>query len=87
MIGLLCRSGRRYLVPVGLAAGAVVLYTLGCGWFALQTGTSLWVAVVTCVTPCLIGDLVKIAVATGLILSLRGRVGRLLTNGIKEQRL
>lgn len=87
MSGLLCRLERPALTPVWLVGGAVVLYAVGCGWFAAQTGTSLWAAVVTCCVPCLPGELVKIAVATGLILSLRGRVGRLLTDGIKEQRL
>lgn len=87
MVGLLCRIPNRALVPVWLAAGGAVLCAMGCGWFAWQTHTPLWAAVVTCCVPCLPGELIKIAVATGLILSLRGRVGRLLTDGIKEQRL
>ena len=87
MVGLLCRIPNRALVPVWLAAGGAVLYAMGCGWFAWQTHTPLWTAVAVCATPCLVGEMIKIAVATGLILSLRGRVGRILSAGVKEQRL
>ena len=85
--GLLGRIGGRALTPLWLVCGALSLYATGCGWFAWQTGTSWWAAVVLCGVPCLPGELVKIAVATGLILSLRDRVGRLLTDGIKTERL
>lgn len=84
--GLLCRTGRAYLAPVWLACGALALYAVGCGWFAWQTRCTLWAAVALC-APCLPGEIIKIAVAAGLVLSLRGRVGRLVTHGIKEQRL
>lgn len=85
--GLLCRIRNKALVPVWLACGALALYVCGCGWFAWQTHTPLWAAVATCALPCLPGEILKIVVATGLILSLRGRVSRLLAYGIKEQRL
>ena len=84
--GLLCRlKPHSHLIPVWLLCGTLVLYGMGCGWFAWQTDSTLW-AMVAMIAPCLPGDLAKIAVATGLILSLRGRVRRLLANGIKEQR-
>lgn len=86
--GALTRLWQRPLmVPVALATGAVVLYGVGCGFYAWQTHTPLWTAVLTCGVPSLPGEAVKIAVASALILSLRGRVGRVLTAGIKEQRL
>ncbi len=87
LIGILCRIGNRYLLPVWLLCGALVLYAVGCGFFAWQTHTPFWTAVATCCVPCLPGEIIKIAVATGLILSLRGRVNRVLTHGMKEQRL
>lgn len=86
--GLLCRRWHRPAsVALALGCGAVVLYALGGLWYGLQTGIGLWAVLLTCVAPCLPGELVKIAVATALILSLRERVGRVLTAGIKEQRL
>lgn len=85
--GFLCRIRNKALVPVWLLCGGVALYAMGCGWFAWQTHTPLWTAVVIGCVPCLPGELVKIAVATGLILSLRERVSRLLASGVKEQRL
>ncbi|MBE6807801.1 MAG: biotin transporter BioY [Ruminococcaceae bacterium] len=87
LAGLLCRTGAKPLTPVWLLCGAAVLYAAGCGWFAWQTDTPLWSAVVLCAAPCLPGECIKIALATGLILSLRGRVERVLTHGVKAQRL
>ena len=84
--GLLCRVGSPRLTPLWLAGGALALYAAGCGFLAWQTHTSLWSALALC-APCLPGEMVKIAVATGLILSLRGRVSHLTAHGIKEQRL
>ena len=85
--GALCRVGTPKLTPLWLACGTVVLYAVGCGWFAWQTDVPLWTAAVTCAIPCLPGEIVKITVATGVILSLRGRMRQLVTAGVKEQRL
>lgn len=85
--GGLCRRASKHLIPVWLSCGTAVLYAAGCGWYIWQTGAPLGAALLACVVPSLPGELVKIAVATGLILSLRDRVTRLLTAGIKEQRL
>lgn len=85
--GLLMQAHRSAaLVPVWLACGTVVLYGVGSMWYLWQTRVGVGAALVTCVLPCILGDIVKIAVATGLILSLRRRVDRLLTAGMKEQR-
>ena len=83
--GVLCRLWRHpALVPVALACGTAVLYALGCGWYAWQAEVTLGSALWLCL-PSLPGEIVKIAVATGLILSLRGRVSRLLTEGMDQK--
>ena len=87
LAGALCPRSRPALLPLWLAVGAAVLYAAGCGWYAWQTHTPLWTAVAVCALPCLAGEMVKIAVASGLILSLRGRVQRLLTADVKKDRL
>ena len=84
--GLLCRRGKPEMTPVWLAAGTAVLYAAGTAWVMGQTGVDLPAALLTCAYT-LPGEAIKITVATGLILSLRGRVSRLITCGIQEQRL
>lgn len=66
-----------------------LLYLVGGAWFVWQVAGAFpagWTATYLTVV-FLPGEAVKIAVATGLILSLRGRVSCLLTAGMKEQRL
>lgn len=83
LTGLLCRGGRPALTPLWLFCGTAVLYAAGTAWYMLQTRVGLGAALLTAVVPCLMGDAVKMAVATALILPLRGRVNRLLTAGVK----
>ena len=76
--GLLLRHSRRPVrVPVWLAVGTAVLYAAGTGWYWWQTGGTPGAAVAACVLPFLRADMLKIAVATALILPLRERVRRL----------
>lgn len=85
--GALSRRGRSALLPLWLTCGAVALYAAGTLWYMVQSRVGLGGAVLVGVVPCLLGELVKIAVASALIWSLRGRVERLLTAGVKENRL
>ena len=80
--GLLYRGGRRGVLPLSLVCGTVVLYAAGIVWMWLSTATPLGVVCLT-VLPAVGGDIVKIAVATALIIPLRGRVRRLLSAGVK----
>ncbi len=74
LAGLLCRRCRPAMTAVCLAVGTVVLYTVGAAWYMWQTGMGLGVALLTVAAPCLIGEVIKIAVATALIIPLRKRV-------------
>lgn len=85
--GVLCRYGSARLTPLWLMSGTLVLYAVGTVWYMVYGGVPLGGALLSCVVPCLIGDGVKIAVATVLICSLRGRVDRLMRAGMKSERL
>ena len=85
--GLLCRGDRMGVLPLSLAAGTAILYAVGVAWYMVQTGVDLAAALLICVMFTLPGEAIKIAVATALIIPLRGRVERLLTAGVKENRL
>ena len=80
--GLLSRIGRPALTPLWLLCGTAALYAVGMVWLWLSTDLS-WGGTGMVVLPTLPGEAVKIAVATALILPLRGRVNRLLSAGVK----
>ena len=65
-------------LPLWLGVGTLVLYALGTAWYMWQTAVPLWTAVTICVLPFVVADVVKIAVATAVILPLRGRLNRVL---------
>lgn len=60
--------------PAGMIAGLLSCYTLGTLWFSFLTGTGIIAALTMCVVPFLIGDALKIAVATALVPRLKGRI-------------
>lgn len=47
----------------GMVVGTAVAYAFGTAWFCFSTGTGLWAALLICVFPFIIGDLVKIILA------------------------
>ena len=49
---------------LGALAGTVVLYTCGTAWFIRSTGAALTAALASCVAPFLIGDGLKILLAS-----------------------
>lgn len=67
LCGLVCgRTENRLVHFAGFAAGTLLLYGLGTGWYAWQAGASLPAAATVCVLPFLPGDALKIAaVLTG----------------------
>ena len=85
-VGLLTRINHRPpLMALWLVIGALALYLPGVGWCVWQTGTPLWSALLTVVLPCIPGEIVKIAVATGLIIPLKKWVDRLTTAGMNTK--
>ncbi len=56
--------GKIYMYVIGMAAGLAMAYAFGTLWFMYQQGMGLKQSLVLCVIPFLIGDAVKIVVAT-----------------------
>ena len=55
---------KRIVYILGMVIGTVLLYTCGVIWFMFQARVSLVVALMACVVPFLIGDTIKIIVAS-----------------------
>ena len=84
-VGLLTRvSHRPVWLPLWLACGAAVLYAVGVGWYAWQSGTTFYWALLA-VAPALLGEPIKIMAATGLMVSLRGRMKELKKGGHRRE--
>lgn len=62
---------RIWAYPLAMILGTVVLYAFGTAWFVIQAQTDWIYALSACVVPFLIGDAVKIAVASVLCYKLR----------------
>lgn len=85
VIGLLTRIRcRPLLLPLWILCGTGVLYAVGVGWFVWQSHTTLAWALWS-VAPTLVGEVLKIAAATGLILSLGGRMKDLEKGGYRRE--
>ncbi len=52
---------------LAVTAGCITIYTLGTFWFMVMTGADLIKALTMCVLPFIIGDILKITAAAGLI--------------------
>lgn len=77
LIGLLTRrcNGRVWQLALAMAAGAVLYYLLGTAWFMISTGTGLMESLLLCVVPFLLGDEVKVVVASLLVPALNRALG------------
>ncbi len=63
-----------YMYPIAMLCGTVVLYALGTAWFVYSSSKGLGYALSVCVTPFIIGDLIKIAVASIIAFTVRHRL-------------
>lgn len=68
--------GKSYMYVIGMLLGTIVTYILGTAWFIAQTHMALGAALSACVFPFLIGDVIKIAIATLIGPSIRKQVMR-----------
>ena len=67
---------KKWLLPLNLVLGTLVIYILGTAWFILQTGNSLASAMGLCVLPFLPGDATKIVATTLLAWPIRRAIYR-----------
>ncbi len=67
-------SAKIWALPLGMVLGTIALYAFGTVWYMIQTGSALVPALLGCVVPFLIGDAIKIALATALAFPLKSRL-------------
>lgn len=67
---------KKWLLPLNLVLGTLVIYILGTAWFMLQTGNNLASAMGLCVLPFLPGDAAKIVATTLLAWPIRRAIYR-----------
>lgn len=77
---------RKWMTPLGLILGTAVLYAFGTAWFVIQANTNITDALSKCVLPFLIGDAVKIFVASAVAIPVRQRLKKftLITDTVKK---
>lgn len=66
LIDIFGKTARIWVYPLAFIAGTAVLYAFGTGWYIVSTGADIVTALGVCVLPFLIGDGVKIAIATAV---------------------
>lgn len=71
---LMGHCDRRWIPPVALTAGTLVLYSIGTTWYWWQSGGTITAALGVCVLPFLPGDVAKIIVASLLLPILKKRL-------------
>jgi len=71
-------SKKVWAMPVGMVLGTAVLYAFGTVWYMVETGSALGAALMGCVVPFLIGDAIKIALATALAYPLKSRLNSII---------
>lgn len=65
------RTIGKLFYPLSMIAGTAVLYAFGTAWYMWQTSAALGAALLVCVVPFLIGDAIKIALASLICPQLR----------------
>ncbi len=74
LVGIISQKAKltqKILLPIAMLVGLLACYILGTAWFMLVTGLGLWTSLVYCVFPFIFGDILKIALATFLVLRLK----------------
>ena len=71
---------KKSLYPVSMMIGTVICYILGTAWYSLQTATDFWASLAVCVLPFVIGDTIKIILASVLGITLRKRLSKYIKN-------
>lgn len=69
LTGLFLRNGKKSVLQhiLGMGIGLIVCYAFGTIWFMLVTKSGLWQSLLLCVFPFLVGDAIKITLATMLV--------------------
>lgn len=82
IIGLLVGKyeNQKFIYPMGMIAGTAICYLTGTVWYILQTKADITTALLTCVIPFLLGDVLKITAASIISIPLRRRLKKFFGN-------
>lgn len=82
-ISLLTRKfpDRKTIYPISMTLGTLVCYIFGTAWYVIQTKSSISSALLLCVVPFIIGDIIKIFAAGIIGYNLRNRLSRIYRKG------
>lgn len=75
---------KHWTMPVGMVIGTAVMYAFGTAWFMIMNGSPLGTALMNCVVPFLIGDTIKIVLATVIAVPLRSRLNAIMQGSSKS---
>lgn len=80
LVGLLCgRHGcKKYVFPLSMLAGTLICYACGATWYIMQTKCSFATAMAACVLPFILGDIINIAAASVVCITLKPRLAKIL---------
>ena len=77
-------ADKKRLAPVGMIVGMILgtaaLYTFGTIWYMIYTGANIVSALMGCVVPFLIGDMIKIVCSTLIAVPLKSRLADIINN-------
>ncbi|WP_312648525.1 biotin transporter BioY [Aminipila sp.] len=79
IIEMINKKNNLYINVVAMSLGLSACYILGTLWFMFSTSTPLWTALVSCVFPFLIGDVLKIVIGAMLVTKLRSALDKSIT--------
>lgn len=65
---------KKAVYPLSMISGTVICYLFGTAWYVIQTRSSISSALLLCVVPFIIGDIIKIAAASVIGFNLRHRL-------------
>lgn len=68
---------RNVLRFTGMVVGTAIAYAFATGWFCFSTGTGIWAALLICVFPFVIGDIVKIMLAIAVAPVIAARIEKM----------
>ncbi len=76
IIGLLVGKfeNKKWIYPLSIILGTAICYLIGTLWYMLQTNSGFSSALTVCVLPFIIGEIVKIPVASLVGMTLRKRL-------------
>lgn len=67
-------ESKKFVYPLSMIFGTAVCYSAGTLWYMIQAGCGFLTAVTACVVPFLAGDIVKIAAASCIGITMRKRL-------------